>query len=144
MQENAEPRSVLFLCGMNVIRSPMAEQMARDILPADIYIASAGVRSGERDPFVDVVMEEAGFSLGDHQPRSLDDLDDTSFDLVITLTPEAHHQAMELTRHLSMLVEYWPTNDPTAVTGSREQRLDAYREVRNSLKKRLEERFLHP
>ncbi|MFC5991526.1 low molecular weight phosphatase family protein [Limoniibacter endophyticus] len=135
------PHSVLFLCGMNVIRSPMAEQLAREILPPGVYIASAGVRSGERDPFVDVVMQETGLSLGNHQPRTMDELDDTGFDLVITLTPEAHHQAMELTRHLSLEVEYWPTDDPTAVTGSREQRLDAYRAVRNALKKRLIERF---
>jgi protein-tyrosine-phosphatase len=136
-----KPGAVLFMCGWNAIRSPMAEVIAKRLLLPDIYVQSAGVRSGERDPFVDAVLEEIGLSIGKHKPRTLDDLEDDFFDLIITLTPEAHHAALELTRSNALTVIYWPTLDPTAVTGTREQRLDAYREVRDSLWRRVEEHF---
>ena len=135
------PRSILFMCGMNAIRSPMAEAQARAMLPKSVYIASAGVRAGERDPFVDVVLAEEGLDLGNRQPRTLDELEDDYFDLIITLSPEAHHAALELTRSLAVEVEYWPTADPTAATGSREHILNAYRDVRDRLKARIAEKF---
>jgi len=135
------PRSVLFLCGMNSVRSPMAEQLARAWLPTSTFVASAGVRAGERDPFVDAVLAEKGLSLADRQPRTLDDLEDDFFDLIITLAPEAHHRALELTRTLAVDVEYWPTADPTTVTGTRNQILEAYRDVRERLAARIFKRF---
>jgi protein-tyrosine-phosphatase len=103
------PGSILFLCGQNVIRSPIAEQLARAVLPATVFIASAGVRPGERDPFVDSVLAERGLTLGKRQPQLLDDLEDAYFDLIVTLAPEAHHAALELTRSAAVDVEYWPT-----------------------------------
>lgn len=129
------------MCGMNAVRSPMAELLARQMLPSDIFISSAGVHAGERDPFVDVVLEEEGLSLGEREPRSVDDIEDAYFDLIITLSPQAHHMAMEFTRTMAVDVEYWPTFDPTAITGTREQRLTAYREVREHLKERIAKRF---
>lgn len=136
-----KPGAVLFMCGWNAIRSPMAEAIAKRLLPHDIYVQSAGVRSGERDPFVDAVLDEVGLSIGRHRPRTLDDLEDDFFDLIITLTPEAHHSALELTRSSPVNVIYWPTMDPTVETGTREQRLAAYREVRDHLWKRIEAQF---
>jgi len=127
------PRSVLFMCRMNAIRSPMAEVIARAALPRGIYVASAGVRHGERDPFVDVVLEEIGLSIGRHQPRTLDELEDDYFDMIVTLAPEAHHVALELTRSMAVEVVYWPTPDPTVATGTREQIVDTYRAVRDHL-----------
>ena len=135
------PRSILFLCGMNAIRSPMAEVLARRTLPPGIFLASAGVRAGQRDPFVDVVLAEKGLSLGEREPRRLDDLEDSYFDLIVTLAPEAHHAALELTRSLSVDVEYWPTADPSIATGTRERIMDAYRDVRDRLSARIAERF---
>lgn len=136
-----KPGAVLFMCGWNAIRSPMAEAIAKRLLPHDIYVQSAGVRSGERDPFVDAVLDEVGLSIGRHRPRTLDDLEDDFFDLIITLTPEAHHSALELTRSSPVNVIYWPTMDPTVETGTREQRLAAYREVRDYLWRRIEAQF---
>jgi protein-tyrosine-phosphatase len=136
------PASVLFLCGMNAVRSPMAEQLARQMLPRSVFVASAGVRPGERDPFVDAVLTESGLSLGERQPRTLDDLEDAYFDLIVTLSPEAHHAALELTRTHAVDVEYWPTADPTDARGTREQILDAYRAVRDRLAERLKARFI--
>jgi protein-tyrosine-phosphatase len=135
------PRSVLFMCGMNAVRSPMAEILARQVLPATIFVASAGVRAGERDPFVDAVLTEEGLSLDHRQPRTIDDLEDNYFDLIVTLAPEAHHAALELTRAMAVEVEYWPTADPTTATGTREQIMAAYRDVRERLKARIGKRF---
>ncbi|GLS29228.1 Protein-tyrosine-phosphatase [Mesorhizobium albiziae] len=141
-QPQAEiPRSVLFMCGMNAVRSPMAEILARQVLPATTFVASAGVRAGERDPFVDAVLAEEGLSLDSRQPRTIDDLEDNYFDLVVTLAPEAHHAALELTRAMAVDVEYWPTADPTTATGTREQIMAAYRDVRERLKARIGKRF---
>jgi len=134
-------RSILFLCGMNAIRSPMAEALARQRLGRDIFIASAGVKAGNRDPFVDVVLAEKGLRLDDREPRRLDDLEDAYFELIVTLAPEAHHTALELTRTLSVEVEYWPTADPSAATGTRERIVEAYRDVRDRLEARIEARF---
>ena len=118
----------------------MAETIARSALPGT-YIASAGVRPGERDPFVDAVLGEVGLSLGRHAPHSLDELEDDYFDLIVTLAPEAHHAALELTRSMAVDVMYWPTPDPTVATGTREQILSAYREVREFLRMLIEKRL---
>jgi protein-tyrosine-phosphatase len=135
------PRAILFMCGMNSIRSPMAEVIAKQLVAPGIYIQSAGVRAGERDPFVDVVLDEAGLTLGKHKPRTLEEIEDDFFDLIITLTPEAHHTALELTRSNALDVVYWPTMDPTVATGTRDNILEAYREVREHLKKLISERL---
>ena len=119
------PKSILFMCGQNAIRSPMAEIMTRAIMPKDIFIASAGVLTGARDPFVEVVLNEKGLSLGKQIPQTLDELEDAFFDLIITLSPEAHHAALELTRTMPVEVEYWPTFDPSGVGETREQKIGA-------------------
>jgi protein-tyrosine-phosphatase len=121
----------------------MAETIARSLLPGT-YVASAGVRPGERDPFVDAVLDEVGLSLGRHAPRSLDELEDDYFDLIVTLAPEAHHAALELTRSMAVDVMYWPTPDPTVATGTREQILNSYRDVRELLKTLIEKRLKDP
>lgn len=135
------PRSILFVCGMNAVRSPMAELLARKMLPNTTFVSSAGVRVGERDPFVDAVLAEDGLSLNDRLPRTMEDLEDDYFDLIVTLAPEAHHAALELTRSMAVEVEYWPTADPTTIAGTRDQILAAYRDVRERLKARITKRF---
>jgi protein-tyrosine-phosphatase len=132
------------MCGLNAVRSPLAEALARKALPPTIFVASAGVRMGERDPFVDSVLAEEGLTLEDRQPRTLDDLEDDYFDLIVTLAPEAHHAALELTRSMAIEVEYWTTPDPTTATGTRDQILAAYRDVRERLKARIGQRFVDP
>jgi protein-tyrosine-phosphatase len=135
------PGAALFACTMNSVRSPMAAAIMRHLYGRFVYIRSAGARAGGIDPMAIEVMEEIGIEIGKHKPRTFEDLEDASFDLIITLSPEAHHKAMELTRTMAVDVEYWPTVDPTAIEGSREQRLDAYRAVRDELMKRIEARF---
>ena len=140
-EKSVMPSAVLFICGQNSIRSPIAEALARSLLPSTVYIASAGVEKGEPDHFVDEVLAEIGLKRLSPQPRAFDELEDHYFDLIITLSPKAHHMALELTRTTSVHVEYWPTPDPTLVRGRRTQILDAYRDVRNNLKRHIEERF---
>jgi protein-tyrosine-phosphatase len=143
----SRPQAVLFACGLNAVRSPMAAALLKQMLGGLIYVASVGVRKGERDPFATAVMEEIGIDIHAHGPvtfEELEDLEGLNFDLIITLSPEAHHKAIELTRTLAADVEYWPTADPTAVEGSREQRLDAYRVVRDQLVQKIRERFVAP
>ncbi|MGH6872915.1 MAG: low molecular weight phosphatase family protein [Rhizomicrobium sp.] len=135
------PQSILFACTQNAVRSPMAAAIMRRRYGKFVYVESAGARAGERDAFVTEVMDEIGEDLSKHKPRSFDDMEDAAFDLVITLSPEAHHKAMELTRTSAAVVEYWPTMDPTLAEGSRGQRLDAYREVRDALEARIAARF---
>ena len=136
--------AILFACTMNAVRSPMAAAMLRHLTRGAIYIESAGVKAGDLDPLAVEAMGEIGLEIGKHRPRRFEDLEDGSFDLVISLSPEAHHKAMELTRTAATRVEYWPTMDPTAAEGSREQRLLAYRTVRDQLMQRLKQRFLAP
>ena len=135
------PGAVLFSCTLNAVRSPMAAAIMRQRFGRFVYVDSVGVRAGENDPLVTEVLDEIGIELGKHKPKSFDEFEDTSFDLVVTLSPEAHHRAMELTRTSAAIIEYWPTMDPTAVEGSRDQLLDAYRVVRDELEKRIQRRF---
>jgi protein-tyrosine-phosphatase len=122
----------------------MAAALLRQRSGRSLYVGSAGVRKGELDPFAAAAMEEIGLDIGKHKPLTFEELEDwegLNFDLIVTLSPEAHHKALELTRTLAADVEYWPTPDPTVVEGSRQQRLDAYREVRDQLMHRIKTRF---
>ena len=132
------PGAVLFSCSFNAVRSPMAEGLTRLYFGRELYVASAGVRKDlETDPFAVAAMDEVGVDMTRHRPQTFEELDDASFDLIISLSPEAHHKVLEFTRTLACDVLYWPTIDPTAVDGSRERKLDAYREVRDGLSKRI-------
>ena len=137
------PGAVLFACTMNSVRSPMAAAILRHLAGRRIYVESAGVRAGGPDAFATAVMEEIGIDISQHTPHTLRGLHDTSFDLIVTLSPEAHHQALELTRTMAVEVEYWPTFDATMMVGhgSREQILHAYRAVRDQLFQRIKQRF---
>ncbi len=147
MAEGQRPRrvqSVLFVCAWNSVRSPRAEAIARHYFGKSIYVQSAGVRKGEPDPFAAAALDEIGIDAAKHKPRTLEELEEwegLNFDLIISLSPEAHHAALELTRTLAADVEYWPTPDPTIVQGTRDQRLDAYRNVRDGLIYRIRTRL---
>jgi protein-tyrosine-phosphatase len=135
------PSAVLFACTQNSIRSPMAEALLKHLLGHRVYIDSVGVRAGAVDPFAVEVIEELGIDLSRHRSKSFDDLEDTSYDLIVSLSPEAQHKAVELTRTMACEVEYWMTMDPSIIEGNRDMRLDAFRAVRDQLKKRIEDRF---
>ena len=140
---STKPQAVLFACGLNAVRSPMAAGLFRQMVGQGTYVASAGVRKGELDAFAVAALQELGIDIARHRPMTFEELEDwegLNFDLIVTLSPEAHHKALELTRTLAAEVEYWPT----AEEGSREQRLAAYRGVRDTLMTRIRERFAGP
>jgi protein-tyrosine-phosphatase len=139
------PHAVLFACNYNAIRSPMAAGLLRLRHGKRIWVDSCGVRAGGQvEPFMLAVMDEVGVDLAKHKPKTFDELEDLSFALIISLTPEAHHRALEFTRTLAVEVEYWPTYDPSLAQGGREQRLEEYRVVRKALETRISQRFTAP
>jgi protein-tyrosine-phosphatase len=138
------PQAVLFMCGQNSVRSPTAAALLRHLVPRGLYVQSAGVSKATLDPFAVAVMKEIGLDISAHKPWTIADLEDwegLNFDLIVTLSPEAHHKALQLTATSATDVEYWPTPDPVGVEGRREIQLDAYRHVRDSLQQRIRERF---
>ncbi len=138
------PGSVLFACTMNAIRSPMAEAILKLLHGHRIYVDSCGVRAGTIDGYAVAVMDEIGIDLSQHETKTFDDLEDGYFDLVVSLSPEAQHRAVELTRASATELEYWRVPDPSLVEGDREERLEAYRRVRDELMRRIRERFPPP
>ena len=140
------PGAVLFACNFNRVRSPMAEALLKRAFGDRVFVDSCGLKPPEEeagqgiDPFAEAVMAEISCDLRSHRAKTFDDLEDGSFDLIVSLTPEAQHRAVELTRGRAAEIEYWPTFDPTLVEGSREARLTAYREVRDALAGKIAER----
>jgi len=142
--DDKPPSSVLFACGLNSLRSPMAARLFGHLIGPSVPVRSAGVQTADLDPFAVAAMAEIGLEIGDHRPvtfEELEDLEGLDFDLIVTLSPKAHHKALELTHRLTAAVEYWPTADPSVLEGSREQRMHGYRELREQLTKRIRDRF---
>ena len=135
------PGSVLFCCTLNAVRSPIAEGLFKHLHNRRVFVDSVGVRAGELDPFAVAVMDEIGIDISRHRAKGFDNLEDTSFDLIVSLSPEAHHRALEMTRTMACEVEFWNTFDPSIIEGGREVRLDAYRGVRDTLMRRIRDRF---
>ncbi len=141
------PGAVLFACNHNRVRSPMAEGLLKLMFGDRVYVDSCGLRPDEEDepdPFAVAVMDELGADLSSHHAKTFDDVEEGAFDLVISLTPEAQHRAVELARHRAVDIEYWPTQDPTLTMGSREAVMEAYRETRDGLAARIRARFGKP
>ncbi len=135
------PASVLFSCTLNSVRSPIAEGLLKAVHGARIYVDSAGAEGAKVNGFAVEVMAEIGVDISNHKPKTFEILVDTSFDVVIALSPEAERAARQLTSWMSCEVDYWPISGPSAATGSREARLNVFREVRDELKRRIDARF---
>ncbi len=135
------PDAVLFACTHNSVRSAMAEGLMKKLHGNRVYVDSVGVHQGRIDPMAVEVMDELGVDLSHHRAKTFDMLADAFFDVIVSLSPEAQHSAVEMTRTMACDVEFWPTLDPTAMEGSRQQKLDAYRQVRDTLLARLKKRF---
>lgn len=143
-KEQKPPGSVLFVCTMNAVRSPMAAALMHNRFGNKVFVDSAGVDVGAPDGFAIAVMREIGIDLTRHQPRALEDLDEAmegSFDLIVCLSAEAHRRALDLCHSFATEVEHWPTPDVTTTEGSREERLAAYRELRAVIDAQIRDRF---
>ena len=141
---NGIPASLLFACSENSVRSPMAEALAKRLYGQASYIDSVGVRASMVDGMAAAALDELGIDVHRHHAKTFDDVDPSSFDVIVTLSPEAHHQALEFTRGTAAEVEYWPVMDPSVVEGSRDMRLSAYRSARDQILARLKARFGAP
>ena len=141
IKDKSDIQSILYLCNHNIIRSPMAEALTRHYFGTSVYAASAGVETGTADPFVDAALAELGIDLNNREPQALEYLDDTYFDLIVTLSPTAHHVALSTDTVTAGKVLYWASADPTVVQGSREQMLGAYRDVRDRLDENIKALF---
>jgi len=137
----ARPSAVLFTCTMNAVRSPMAEALLKRLAGTSMYVDSCGLRHGDLDPFVVEVMGELDIDMSHHRPKSFDMMEDGFFDLIVSLSPEAQHRAIEFTRTMACDIEYWPMLDATIIEGSRDSRLEAYRAVRDQIDQRIRARF---
>src|ERR1700723_3197647 len=138
------PKAVLFACGYNSVRSPMAASLLPQMFPHSLYVRSAGAKKGQLEPLAVAVRAELRQDISQHRPMTFEELDDwegLNFDLIISLAPEARDRALALTGTLAADVEYWPTPDPPGLEGSREQKLEAYREVCDGLVLRIRKRF---
>jgi protein-tyrosine-phosphatase len=135
------PSAILFACTMNAIRSPMAAALMKHFHGRHVWVQSVGVHKGLLDPFAVTVMDEIGIDISHHSASSFDELEDTSFDMVISLSPEAQHHAVEMTRAMACEVEFWNTLDPSLIEGSRDTRLSVYRQVRDQLSRHILQRF---
>lgn len=135
------PSAVLFACTLNAIRSPMAAAIMHHHFGHKVYVASAGIAAGDPDPFVGMIMDEIGIDLKKHRPHSFEDLEDSAFDLLITLSPEAKAKADDMSRTMAIETENWAIFDPSQTQGSREQILDSYRQVRDDIVKKVMQRF---
>lgn len=114
------------------------------------YVQSAGVKNDmEIDGFAIAVCQEIGVELSRHRARSFEEMqswgdDLSSFDLIVALSAAAQRQALELTRHFHLDVEYWPIMDPTGLSEDRETKLANYRQSRDQIIARMVERFGPP
>ncbi|MEZ7844877.1 MAG: arsenate-mycothiol transferase ArsC [Rhodospirillales bacterium] len=136
------PSAVLFACTMNSVRSPMAEAIMKFLHGHRVFVDSVGVRTGYIDGFAVAVMDEIGIDLTRHNSKTFDDLEDDNFDIVIPLSPQAQHRAVEMTRAMAVEIEFWNTFDPSIIESEdREVKLDAYRKVRDELMIRIKARF---
>jgi protein-tyrosine-phosphatase len=141
-------KSVLFACTHNAIRSPMAAGLVRLRFGPLMRVDSVGVRPHEEtSAMAAFVMDELGGDIAKHRPKGFEafaENEDGPFDLIVSLSPEAHHQALDRIPELGLAAEYWPTFDPSLAEGSREQVLLEYRTVRDGLDRRIRERFPRP
>ena len=130
--------AILFACNINAVRSAMAEAMIKVTYPGKIFADSCGVSPGNPDGFAIAVMEEIGINMNTHQPKSFDDLDSAFYDVIISFSREAYETSVALTQSVDCETLYWPVDNLANLTGSRDERLRAYRHVRDIIQGNLE------
>ena len=135
-----KPKSVLFACTMNAVRSPIAAALLRASKGQQIHVESAGVEAGALDPLAVEIMAEIGIALA-HRPHRFEDLEDGCFDLIVVLSEEAQNRAQDWARTAAVAIEHELEHASTAVEGTQEQRRAAYRAVRDTLQRQIALRF---
>ena len=135
------PGTVLFACTHNMIRSPIAEGLTKAMFPNKVFVDSCGIYKGAPDGFVITVMEEIGIDMLSHQPKNFADLENEYFDLIICFSAESYEVAKDFADGKSSEVIYWPVFDAALASDVREERLAAYRQVRDTISDQLNKQF---
>ncbi|HYS81400.1 MAG TPA: arsenate reductase ArsC [Anaeromyxobacteraceae bacterium] len=136
----AGPRHILFLCVANSARSQMAEGIARSLSPPTVKISSAGSRPSKVNPFAIRALDEIGIDIRAHRSRSMDEIDPADVDAVITLCAEEVCPVF-----LGKAQRFhWGLADPAGVGSTDEEQLQAFRNVRDELRRRLSVLFASP
>jgi protein-tyrosine-phosphatase len=139
------PGSVLFVCNLNRVRSPMAAGLTRKIYGDGMTVESCGLEPSDAvDPMVVAVMQEVGVDLFDYLPKAFAELKPGDFDVIVALSDEAWGPVQASSSLEGPEADRWVVDDPTAEEGSREMRMEAYRLVRRSLERRIVDRFGPP
>ena len=127
------PRHVLFLCVANSARSQMAEGIARSLAPPGVEVSSAGSRPAHMNPMAIRALDEIGLDIRSHRSKRVDDLPPEGIDAVITLCAEEVCPVFLGKAHRV----HWALPDPAGAGATEQERLQAFRDVRDELRRRL-------
>ena len=130
-----ELRRVLILCTGNSARSQMAEGLLREMGGAQFAVASGGVAPTHVRPEASEVMREIGIDISGHHSKSVVEFTGQEFDYVITVCDNANQECPIFPGRTERI--HWSIEDPAAVEGNEQVRLDAFRRGRDDLRERL-------
>ncbi len=135
-----EKKKVLFVCVHNIARSQMAEAFLKDLAGEKFEVESAGLEPGELNPLVVEAMAEVGIDIANNRTKSVYDLlkGGESFDYVITVCDDASAEACPVFPGPGKKI-HWGFNDPARIEGSREERLEKIRVIRDRIRSRIQE-----
>ena len=141
MKPQAAPKSILFVCYLNSIRSPMAEGLMRKLFP-NTTSQSCGIASGDLDDLMVAVMREKSIDMSQHKAQTLGDVAEQNFGLVVAFTEAAGDAAKAAFEDRDISIEVWPLPDPTQ--GSLDVRaiVNNYRAIRENIEARLKRAFV--
>lgn len=125
---------ILFICQLNMVRSPMAEGLARK---KGLNAVSCGLDPGEADELMIAVMREVGIDMGDHEPKSLKDFTGQTFDRIVTFSEDSRQTALAVFGE-DAPIELWAVPNPSM--GSHDVRaiMDTYRSIRTVIANRID------
>jgi arsenate reductase (thioredoxin) len=129
----AKPRHLLFLCVANSARSQMAEGIARSLAPPGVKVTSAGSAPSRLNPLAVRALAEVGIDISGHRAKSVDEIPPYGIDVVVTLCAE---EVCPVILGKALRV-HWGLPDPAAVAGADDERLQAFWDVRDELRRRL-------
>jgi len=128
-------KKVLILCTANSARSQMAEGLLRHDAGDRFDVESAGTRATEVRPEAVAVMKEIGIDISSHRSKAVEEFARQNFDHVITVCDNARESCPIYPGHTNRL--HHSFEDPAAVHGSEEERLGAFRRVRDEIRSYL-------
>ncbi len=135
------PASVLFVCTLNSIRSPMAEGMMKARFGDRVYVQSCGLEAGEVSDLMVAVMREKSLDMQNHKSKTLAEMSDTSFDVAIAFNTDAESALRAFFDDSDTQIECWPTPDPTAGAMDVRAMMDNFRAVRDVIEMRIDKKF---